>query len=52
MGKMDFGQNYGMNRTAPNKKGSRHLRNPLNSLGAGGRNRTVDLLITNQLLYR
>jgi hypothetical protein len=30
------------------KRGYRRLRNPLNSLGAGGRDRTVDLLITNQ----
>ena len=33
----------------PTKKGPRHLRNPLKALGAGGRNRTVDLLITNQM---
>jgi len=34
--------------TACKRKGPRHLRNPLISLGAGGRNRTVDLLITNR----
>ncbi len=35
---------------APHKrKGCGRDRNPLNSLGAGGRNRTVDLLITNQM---
>ena len=28
------------------------FRNPFNFHGAGGRNRTVYLLITNQLLYR
>jgi len=31
------------------RRGHGWNRNPLNSLGAGGRNRTVDLLITNQM---
>ncbi len=34
------------------KKGYGMDRNPLIFSGAGGRDRTVDLLITNQLLYR